>query len=189
MNATGSGWVAELADFNFTIKYRQGKENIDADSLSRMPVNVEKLMHECTEEMSYDAVGTTAQAVETQPESNASWSMAISVNSLLDAHCTSVVSLTPAQIQQDQKDNSHVGLVLQCKLSGVRPVRQELKKLNAQSCCLLREWDKLEVDENGVLWRKTAHRKQLVLLEKHKATALKELHNQMGQQGTDSITD
>lgn len=185
LNATGSRWVAELADFTFTIKYRPGKENIDADSLSRMPVDVEKFMNECTEEMSYDAVGTTAQAVETQPESNASWSMAISIKSLLDAQDTSVVSLTPAQIQQDQKDDSHIGPVLQCKLSGVRPLGQELKRFDAQSRCLLREWDKLEVDENGVLWRKTAHRKQLVLPDKHKITALKELHNQMGHQGVD----
>lgn len=185
LNATGSRWVAELADFNFTIKYRPGKENIDADSLSRMPVDVEKLMNECTEEMSYDAVGTIAQAVETQPESNASWSMAISVKSLFEVQGASLVSLTPAQIQQDQRDDSHIGPVLQCKLSGVRPVRQELRKLNAQSCCLCREWEKLEVDENGVLWRKTAHRRQLVLPEKHKVTALKELHNQMGHQGTD----
>lgn len=38
----------------------------------------------------------------------------------------------------------------------------------------------------GVLWRKTAHRKQLVLPEKqHQVTALKKLHNQMGHQGTD----
>lgn len=185
LNATGSRWVAELADFNFTIKYRPGKENIDADTLSRMPVDVEKLMSECTEEMSYDAVGATAQAVETQPESNASWSMAISVKSLLAAQDTSVVALTPAQIQQDQKDDSHIGPVLQCKLSGVRPSCQELRKLNAQSRCLLREWEKLEMDENGVLWRKTANRKQLVLPDKHKITALKELHNQMGHQGID----
>lgn len=39
LNATGSRWVAELADFNFTIKYRPGKENIDADSLLRMSVD------------------------------------------------------------------------------------------------------------------------------------------------------
>lgn len=124
LNATGSRWIAELADFNFAIKYRPGKENIDADSLSRMPVDVEKLMNECTEEMSYDAVGTTAQAVGTQPESNVSWSMAISVNSPLDAQDTSVLSPTPAEIQQDQKHDSHIGPVLQCKLSEARPLRQ-----------------------------------------------------------------
>lgn len=165
--------MAELADFNLTIKYRPGKENVDADSLSRMPLNVEKLMNECTEEISYDAVGTTAQAVETQTESNASWSMAISVNSLLDAQDTSVVSLIPAQVQQDQKEDSHIGPVLQCKVSGVRPLCEELRKLNTQSCCLHREWDKLEVDGNGVLWRKIAHRKQLVLPEKKKNHSIK----------------
>lgn len=36
LNATGSRWVAELADFNFTIKYRPDKENMDADFLFRM---------------------------------------------------------------------------------------------------------------------------------------------------------
>lgn len=36
LNATGSRWVAELADFNFIIKYRPGKENTDADFLFRM---------------------------------------------------------------------------------------------------------------------------------------------------------
>lgn len=34
LNATGLRWVGELADFNFTIHYRPGKANIDADTLS-----------------------------------------------------------------------------------------------------------------------------------------------------------
>ena len=37
LNATGHRWVAELAQFDFCIKYRAGKENIDADKLSRLP--------------------------------------------------------------------------------------------------------------------------------------------------------
>ncbi len=37
LNATGCRWVAELADFHFTIRYRPGKENVDADVLSRLP--------------------------------------------------------------------------------------------------------------------------------------------------------
>ncbi|PFX28682.1 Retrovirus-related Pol polyprotein from transposon opus [Stylophora pistillata] len=36
-NATGYRWVAELSDFNFTVKYRPGTANRDADALSRMP--------------------------------------------------------------------------------------------------------------------------------------------------------
>lgn len=57
LNATGCRWVAILADFQFTIKYRPGKENIDADSLSRMPVDIETFMNECSEELSYDVIG------------------------------------------------------------------------------------------------------------------------------------
>ena len=37
LNATGLRWVGELADFNFEIRYRPGKLNTDADSLSRFP--------------------------------------------------------------------------------------------------------------------------------------------------------
>ncbi len=44
LNATGCRWVAELADLYFTIRYRPGKENVDADSLSRMPVDIETAM-------------------------------------------------------------------------------------------------------------------------------------------------
>uniref|UniRef100_A0A672JC04 Gypsy retrotransposon integrase-like protein 1 n=1 Tax=Salarias fasciatus TaxID=181472 RepID=A0A672JC04_SALFA len=185
LNATGTRWVAELADFNFTVKYRPGRENIDADSLSRMPLDIEDKMTEFTEEMSYDAVGATVQAIETQPESNALWSMAISVKNLHQTQNATVVSLTPAQLHLDQKNDPNIEKVLQSKLSGVRPVGQELRKHNAQCRCLFREWDRLETDENGVLWRKTAHRKQLVLPEKHKITVFKELHNGMGHQGTD----
>ncbi len=40
MNATGCRWVAELADFQFTIRYRPGHVNIDADTLSRLPLDI-----------------------------------------------------------------------------------------------------------------------------------------------------
>ena len=41
LNATTLRWVGELADFRFQVKYRPGKSNIDADTLSRMPLNIE----------------------------------------------------------------------------------------------------------------------------------------------------
>ena len=36
--------MAELADFNFDIKYMPGKANVDADTLSLLPLNFEKYM-------------------------------------------------------------------------------------------------------------------------------------------------
>ena len=37
LNATSQRWIAELADFNFEIRYRPGRYNLDADALSRFP--------------------------------------------------------------------------------------------------------------------------------------------------------
>ncbi len=39
LDATGHRWVSQLSDYNFTIKYHSGKQNIDADSLSRLKVS------------------------------------------------------------------------------------------------------------------------------------------------------
>ncbi len=37
LNATGHRWLADLSTCNFNIKYRSGRTNIDADTLSRLP--------------------------------------------------------------------------------------------------------------------------------------------------------
>jgi len=43
LDATGHRWVAQLADYNFDIKYRPGKVNVDADVLSRLKVDKESV--------------------------------------------------------------------------------------------------------------------------------------------------
>ena len=37
LDATGQRWVANLANYTFSIKYKSGKSNVDADALSRNP--------------------------------------------------------------------------------------------------------------------------------------------------------
>lgn len=48
LNATTHRWIAELADYNFTIKYRPGRVHRDADGLSRMPLDMESYMQTCS---------------------------------------------------------------------------------------------------------------------------------------------
>ena len=49
LNATSLRWVRELADFRFQVKYHPGKSNSDADTLSRIPLNIEDYMATCCE--------------------------------------------------------------------------------------------------------------------------------------------
>lgn len=55
--------------------------------------------------------------------------------------------------------------------------------------CLLREWDKLILDDNDILYHKTGQRTQLVLPGKFKCTVLQMLHNKMGHQGVDRTSN
>ena len=60
LNATSLRWVGELADFNFTIHYRPGKANIDADTLSRMPLDGTAHMETYTEILPQEILQTVA---------------------------------------------------------------------------------------------------------------------------------
>ena len=49
LNTTGLRWVNELADYNFNIHYKRGKENVDADYLSRRSLDIAELKCPCDE--------------------------------------------------------------------------------------------------------------------------------------------
>lgn len=137
--ATGCRWVAELADFHFTVKYRPGRENVDADSLSRMPLDMETFIKECSEEIAYDVIGAATQAVGHQNEFSVSWSMGVSATPAAISPETSIIPLTTEQIKHDQRTDSTVGPVIQCKFTEKNPSGPQLKQLSPQVTCLLRE--------------------------------------------------
>lgn len=49
-------WAGETADFRFQVKYRSRKSNIDADTLWRVPLDIEGCMKICCEESSSEVV-------------------------------------------------------------------------------------------------------------------------------------
>ena len=52
-----------LADFNFKVHYKPGRQNSDADGLSRMPLDIENYTKKCTEGCSQDMIDSALVAM------------------------------------------------------------------------------------------------------------------------------
>ena len=96
LNATGIRWVGELAEYNFTIHYRPGKKNGDADGLSRMPLKIDELIRECTEEANSDIIHATVQSMQCYDQS-VNWMAAM-------GRVNSVTELEAEKKNTDQKE-------------------------------------------------------------------------------------
>lgn len=77
LKATGHRLVEELADYNFTIKYRPGSMNVDADVLSRILLDMDSYMATCTEQVSRDVWGATIDAFKEQSKGTTPWIAAV----------------------------------------------------------------------------------------------------------------
>ena len=128
LSAVGHRWVAELADFNFNIKYQPGKSNIDTDVLSHLPLDPSEYMDDCTAEMKKDAICATIQAVIHQEEDGTPWVAAVSANIV---HAEPAVAdlvfqqLTSEKIQRAQREDPDISRILAYKKRGYPPSRGE----------------------------------------------------------------
>ena len=70
LNATALRWVNGLADYHFSIKYRAGKKHIDADYLSRHPVDeINQLKEETDVEVQSEDVNLVFSGASSKRES------------------------------------------------------------------------------------------------------------------------
>ncbi len=144
-------------------------------------------MRECTEQFSPDCVGAVIQAVAFQGNP--------------DVACQSVLAsveeneplpnpLSKEEIRQAQKDDKDIRVISEHLQAESRPPQQwsSVNSPAKASSLLLREWEKLKLDEHGILFRQTSQRKQLVLPMQFKRTVLREMHDEMGHQGLNRTT-
>lgn len=78
LDATRHRWVAELADYNFKSCYKPGKNNRDADGLSRMPMEIERYMSNCTQSVNPEEIGAVVNVLKGQEEGKVAWVSALS---------------------------------------------------------------------------------------------------------------
>lgn len=193
LNATGHRWVAQLADFNFTIKYRPGIQNADADGLSRMALDFDQFARQCTEEVDQNVISASIQGLTIGSRSPPLWANMLSIQAidLLRGVSPQTQSqlLSPEQIKQSQEKDATISRVLWYKSSNRRPSRHTLRAEPPEVKLLLKQWNKLQVNDEGILYRVAGRREQLILPQEHRHLVFRELHKEMGHPGVERTLD
>ena len=173
-----------MSMYNFSISYRSGRQNVDADGLSRRPHPTDREEVEVEKE-------TVAAACQ---------GMLCSINLIETLSMTQqVVDTIPGQAPVDkldvggkQKADKHISRVLTYLNRGRRPSRRELGKEHWSVRKLLSNWHGLELVA-GVLYRACQTRggliRQLVLPESSRADVFKHLHEDTGHPGREKTLE
>jgi transposase InsO family protein len=181
LDAAGHRWLAALACYNFSIRYRPGKSNTDADILSRLPRILGEVEGE--EEIQADLVSAVCKMNQS---SGYIETLCLNTHVLDNSNVESTV-LQTINWKQAQLDDPVLSLILKHLKVGSRPHIREFSE-SSQAQALLKEFGHFVLKDN-ILYRK--HEVdgqatfQLVLPSKYWKDALKGLHDDVGHPGRD----
>lgn len=183
--------MAELADYRFTIKYRPGTANTDADFLSRRSKPIDEVMHDCTEECPPEAIECIGIASKRTATRESNWIFNVTCNEdALPEGCNisePIQALSAEEVRAAQKADPAKNRVLVLKRTHANLKHKDKVGENEFVRLLLTEWRHLRVDGDGILRRETATRAQLVVPESMKPVTYKHLHEEMGHLGADRM--
>ena len=181
LGATEQRWAAQLAAFDYTIRYRSGRANVNADVLSRRyPGNQEVL------ELALP--GTPI------PEALQPTGIQGAHQQVMQAAITALPSHSTNELMAFQEADPIIGVFRQHWTSQKRPDRAERASLSPKVLELCRQWDRI-VQMNGLLYRHIQRTDggedtyQLLLPECLKEEVLRELHQGHGHQGIERTTE
>ena len=192
LDACGQRWVAKLANYNFTIKYKCGLSNTEADALSR--ISWPEILAE-TEDLDVDLKCMDTHVV------NAMLTGCRSKSSLIESvSCSS--NIIPPELNQDSDSSSNINwmkeqradpnltVIIKLIESGQLQKRKQHGKDTPEVKSLLRIRKSLKLVKD-LLYRKTytdnsSSKKvqwQLVVPKAYRSRALAGCHDDVGHQG------
>lgn len=169
LDATTQRWVAALANYDFTIHYKPGSANKEADALSRI--------HWPT--MSEDVVSAVITAVLTEDP------MCVSLGCSANVH---VVADDAIGKSVDWKSKQKKDAVLRTAYILARGGRVNRRKLSSEEKAFYWHRKHLTV-KDGVMYRKSGTELRLILPRDARAQAIKQCHDDLGHLGRDKTVD
>ena len=180
LGATGQRWIAALANYNFSLHYRSGKTNIEADALSRIP-NAEGEMS-----IDRDAIRAIANAMQIGEFSELNENPNLVI-------CKSA-TLTPRKFSnedwiREQKQDPEIGqilLMLKGKKVDLESILDDVNIMNRKKGRYILR--------NGLLYKKCVSNNretgylQFVLPRVFRKQALEACHDEVGHLGIERMT-
>ena len=99
----------------------------------------------------------------------------------------SVARFDLTDLKNAQLQDPSISSVIRLKEIGSKPSNIERIVAPRTTKILLRDWDKLHIDSNGVLRRKTSEYDQILLPTKFHTLVYRELHDEMGHLGSERV--
>lgn len=179
LDATGHRWVAALSAYQFSITYKPGKTNTDADALSRLP-----------QTLSVDTVKAICDSDQGHPLIE---SLPVQPSTCCFAGCTvSSLDQTPDHLDLHgiQQKDPMISKWAESVKSGLRPKKDSLTKDDDK--VMYRNFSKFRIKDDLLI--KVIHsddgseQHQVVVPKEVTPIILQHLHNNMGHPGRDRTT-
>ncbi len=177
LDATGHRWVSQLANYNFSIHYRSGRQNTDADALSRI-----RIPEDLSPSLKASVVQATLEAAELDlPIAETICCHAdVVTNDVPDDPDMSALSLTEMKDAQLEDD---------CICEAIKFLDGTTSSVTTREARRLLKDAKRLILEDGILFRKrcvdAGDMHQLVLPRKFREAALIGCHDDVGHLGRD----
>ena len=182
LDATGQRWASALGQYNFSILYRPGMKNQDADAMSRYPYEKLDREHIKIEDNTVKAICCSIK--EIPPYIEVLPSMGINIIEATETPGQTMAQIEVREIRKNQREDRTIGKWIRAVMDKKMPNKKI--HLSKEDFNMKKNFDSLKMIR-GLLYRVIKEEEdtvnQLVVPECYRNTILQGLHNDIGHPG------